>query len=196
MMPNRDVLRKSSPIIVTVIIAILSAWAGYYFNETSTDVELKLASVNYERNHELLNNNETESLNVMPKITLYNTKRSDYPARLFSAKNQIIDCETQQIISEAPSGLNEAIVLPGEDAVINSHINMVLNKTGNYTLQTTVYYLDLKTEEIENIYFYIDFTVYANSDYNKDLYPYKMRFTNYNPYNSQWNFGKKYPLIN
>ncbi len=92
--------------------------------------------------------------------------------------------------------MNEAIVLPGKDAVIHSQISMELNKTGSYTLQTTVYYLDIKTGKLENIYFYRDFAIDTNSKYNKDEYPYKIMPANYDPYNSQWNVGKKYPLIN
>lgn len=73
---------------------------------------------------------------------------------------------------------------------------MILNETGNYTLQTTIYYLDLKTEKRENLNFYMDFEVCSSSQYDKDEYPYLIKLSKYNPYDAHWNMGKKYPLIN
>lgn len=195
-MLNGDNLKKSTAAVVAIISVLIGAGATYILYETSTDAELKLAHVNYEHGYDLINNNKTESLRLMPTISLYNTKHSDYPATLLPAKNQLIDCENYEIISETPSGLGEAIVLPGEAVDIHSRINMQLNKTGNYTLQTTVYYLDVKTGEMETIEFYMDFYVYSNNQYDKDEYPYKMRPAKHDTFNKQWTIGKKYPVLN
>lgn len=195
-MLNRDNLKKSTAAIVAIISVLIGAGATYILYETSTDAELKLAHVNYENSYDLLNNNKTESLRLMPITTLYNTKRSDYPAKLFPAKNQIIDNQNHEIIAESVSGLDKAMILPGEAADICSIIYMTLNKTGNYTLQTTVYYLDVKTGEIETIEFYMDFCVYPNNKYDKDEYSYEMRPAKHDTFNKQWTVGKKYPFLN
>lgn len=183
-------------LVVGIIGAVVGASVGYYLLESSTDTELKLAHVNYENEYHLFNDNKTESLRLMPIITVYNSKRSDYPARLFPAKNQIINCENLHILNEAPSGLNEAIVPSGEAVVIYSGIDMLLNKTGSYTLQTTVHYLDVKTGEMETIEFYKDFEIIPNGNHDKDLYPYKIWSGERDVYNKPWKIGNKFGLLN
>lgn len=111
---NKNNFDKLIPVVGAIAITLIGVFAGYYLHETSAETELKIASVNYEISYELIHDNQTELAVIMPMVTLYNTKRSDYPARLFPEKNQIIDCENREIISEIPSGLDKSIVLPGE----------------------------------------------------------------------------------
>ncbi len=179
--------------------SIIGSYLSFYLLEQETHSELKLISVNYENELFLSNNNQTENVKLIPTIVLYNTKSSNYPAKLFPARQQIIDDQTHEIIRDRPTGLDESqsIILPGDTVTFNHEISMPLCKTGNYTLQTIIYYLDVESGLVKTLEFYFGFQVEPNKNkFDSELYPYSVRLYNeYNPHEKQWKTGKKFPII-
>jgi hypothetical protein len=183
-------------ILAAVGGAVVGAYYGNYLWEKGTYSDLRLSFVDYKINHPLTNNNNTENLMLEPVITLYNSKRSDYPARVVPVKCQIqtTDDGGLVIVANGVGGLENSIVLPGDSITVWSRVSMELNKTGNYTIQKTVEYLDVKSGKVDKIEFHGDFYVYSSDSWDKDLYPYGIRFEDTGIFNERWHIGKKYDI--
>ena len=179
-------------LIIAIVGGIVGSYANYYFLEQTTDTELRLFNVNFEKSYRLIENNETEILELTPQIFLYNDIKSSYPATLFPPNYQIIDNENLEIINNITGGLDKSIVLPGETVTIYGWSPMELIKSGNYTFQVTIYYLDPKSGETKIIEFYNDFLVYPNDDSNKNTHPYYAK-TQFVDSTTRWKYGQKYP---
>lgn len=181
-------------ILAAVGGAVVGAYYGNYLWEQGTYSHLQLSFVDYKVNYPLTNNNNTENLMLEPVITLYNSKRSDYPARVVPVKSQIqtIDDGEIVIVANGVGGLENPIVLPGDSITVWSRVFMELNKTGNYTIQTTVEYLDVKSGKADKIEFHGDFYVYSSDRWDKDSYPYSIRFDETGIFNERWHIGNKY----
>ena len=193
----KSFLDKANPwmaILIVIVAAVIGAYLDHNFHEKETYSKLQLSFVDYKVNHPLTNNNNTENLMLEPVITLYNSKRSDYPARVIPVKSQIIDDEKIAIVANGVGGLENSMVLPGDSITVRSRVSMELNKTGNYTIQTTVEYLDVKSGKADKIEFYGDFYVYSSDSWNKELYPYTIRFEDTGIFNERWHIGKKHDM--
>ncbi|WP_048063151.1 hypothetical protein [Methanococcoides burtonii] len=129
------------------------------------------------------------------EITVYNTERSDFPATLFPPTHQIINCDSLEIVSDRRGGLETKTVLSGEAVTLNNKISMKLNRSGNYTLQTTVWHLDVKNDEVETLEFYRDFHVNPNDGEDSTHYPYITRYPIFDFENTPWTMGNKYNLV-
>lgn len=192
-----SVLDKASPwmaILVVLVAAVVGAHLDHKFHEKETDSKLQLSFVDYKVNYPLTNNNNTENLMLETVITLYNSKRSDYPARVIPVKSQIIDDEKIAIVADGRGGLESSIVLPGDSITVRSRVSMELNKTGNYTIQTTVEYLDIKSGKEDKIEFHGDFYVYSSGGWDNEFYPYTIRFEDTGIFNERWHIGKKHDI--
>ena len=190
---------KVSPwmaILVVLVAAVVGAHLDHKFHEKETYSKLQLSFVDYKVNYPLTNNNNTENLMLEPVITLYNSKRSDYPARVVPVKSQIqtIDDGEIVIVANGVGGLENSIVLPGDPITVRSRVSMELNKTGNYTIQTTVKYLDVKSGKEDKIDFHGNFYIYSSDEWNKELYPYTIDFDDDGIFNERWHIGKKYDI--
>ncbi|MCK4652274.1 MAG: hypothetical protein KAT13_04225 [Methanosarcinales archaeon] len=192
-------LDKASPwiaILVVLVAAVGGAYLNHTFHEKETYSKLQLSFVDCKVNYPLTNNNNTENLMLEPVITLYNSKRSDYPDRVVPVKSQIqtIDDGEIVIVANGVGGLENSIVLPGDPITVRSSVFMELNKTGNYTIQITVEYLDVKSGEANKIEFHEDFYVYSSDGWDKELYPYTIGFEGTGVFNERWHIGKKYDI--
>jgi hypothetical protein len=178
---------------VVILAAVGGAYYGHHLWEQETHSKLQLSFVDYKVNYPLTNNNNTENLMLETVITLYNSKRSDYPARVVPVKSQIqtIDDGEIVIVANGGGGLESSIVLPGDSITVRSRDSMELNKTGYYTVQTTVEYLDVKSGKADKIDFHGNFYIYSSDEWNKELYPYTIDFENTGVFNERWHIGKK-----
>ena len=189
---KKTYLSISIALIIAVVGGIVGSYANYYFLEQTTDTELRLFNVNFQKSYQLIENNETEILELKPQIFLYNDAKSSYPATLFPPNYQIIDNENLEIINDIDGGLDTSIVLPGETVIIYGWVPMKLIKSGAYTFQATIYYLDPKSGETKTIEFYNDFLVYPNDDSYKNTHPYRAK-TQFVDSTTRWIEGQKYP---
>lgn len=187
-----DLSKVCIALIIAVVGGLVGSYTNYYLLEQTTDTELRLFNVNFEKSYRLIENNETEILELTPHIFLYNDAKSSYPATLFPPNYQIIDNENLEIINDNKGGLDTSIVLPGETVIIYGWSPMELIKSGNYTFQVTIYYLDPKLGETKTIEFYNDFLVYPNDGSDKNAYPYDAK-TKFVDSTTRWNYGQKYP---
>lgn len=189
---------KNNKILVSIFILFIIVSALPIFVEGLTVIEsfifpekiekqetlLKISGVNYEVSHYLTNNNNTENLELEIKITLYNSNQSDCLGRVIPIHSKIIDNEASTVVGNGTGGLEEdSYVKPGDLKTFYSNAHMPLNQTGNYTIETTVEYLNVESGELEELYIIRDF--YILPDNGKKLYPYILRFKN------GWHIGTK-----
>ena len=164
----------------------LTVFGSFIFPEKIEKQEtlLKISGVNYEVSHYLTNNNNTENLELKIKITLHNSNQSDCIGRVIPIQSKIIDNEAYTVVGNGTGGLEEdSYVKPGDLKTFYSNAHMPLKQTGNYTIETTVEYLNVESGEFEE--FYIIRKFYILPDNEKKLYPYILKFKN------GWHIGKK-----
>ena len=63
----------------------------YFLSEKETHPNLIISFVNSELSYSNSSNGIFDILTIQPTIEVYNTKRSDYPARILSVKSKIFD---------------------------------------------------------------------------------------------------------
>src|SRR5665648_454358 len=173
--------------LVTIIAAFVGGYVSYMLVEGESYSNLQLSNVKFERGYIYQNNNTTEFIEIKRIITLFNTKRADYPARISAVRSEIIDDDNLTSVTNTSSGFESTIVLPGDSIDINSQFIMKLNKPGNYTIQTTVKYLDVKSGKLENLYFFSQIIVSSSNSYSEQ--PYIARFKNIGIFNEFWTIG-------
>ena len=175
---ERSDIRSIITILVLIVIAIatiLATYDIYFLSEEETHPNLKISSANpelsYNRNRSI--NGFNDILFIEPTISIYNTKRSDYPAKLISVKGKILDAATEQVIvgdQHLPMTGGDAVIDSGENTKFSTQIQMELNKTGNYTTQITIEYVDLKDYTLKSIDLYYEFEIKEQRYGNQILY--------------------------
>ena len=158
-------------------IATISAMNKIHdLSEKETHPNLILSYVNYEPEYKNSSNGLYDILLIKSYVTVHNTKRFDYPARIVSVKSKILDYDTGKVIvdNNRSSILGEGnvrIVDAGETKKFYTEIRMNLNSTGNYVTQTTIEYEDLKDNAPKNIAFYNMFELNEETfEINKSKY--------------------------
>ena len=174
-------------LLFTSILTIENTKKIYLLSEKETHPNLIISSVNYELPYSNSSNGTHDILTIKPSIIVYNTKRSDYPARILSVKSKIIDDKTGQAIVDDNESVilghgNIRIVGGGEYVEFYTEIKMNLNKTGNYTTQTAIKYKDLKNYSLQSIDFYNKF----------ELIEYRAELKEVGDFNESWVIGKIY----
>ena len=190
-------------LIITSSATIYAMYKIYLLSEKETHPNLIISSVNYELPYSNSSNGTYDILTIKPSIIVYNTKRSDYPARILSVKSKIIDDETGQAIVDNNKSVilghgNIRIVGGGEYVEFYTEVKMNLNKTGNYTTQTTIKYQDLKDYSPQSIEFYNKFELKEESFENK-ITIYRAELKEVGDFNEFWAIGKIYdqcPQVN
>ena len=196
-MSNSEKSNLSGFVITLLVIlaglfgGVIGSYANYYFMDKTTDTELRLSYVHNEFSPRLIENNETELLEIKTEIILYNDQKASYPATLLPPKYEIIDNENLKVIDNSSGSFDKKIVKPGEIVTIYGLSSIKLTKSGNYTLQATIYYLDPKLATNKTIEFYTDFIVYSNNGLNKNSYYGNIVF---DEHLIGWKNGRKYPF--
>lgn len=181
------------PITVTIITS--SVMYGIYLqSENETHPNLIISYVNDISTYDNITQNDgTYNLyKIKKEITLYNTKRSDYPARIVSVKSKIHNTDKNRLIVDNNYSSfishDDRIIGAGESVKFETEIyNMELNKTGNYTSKTIIKYVDLKDSTLKSIGFYCEFEIKEKYDFNLKLYRPK--------YNEVGNFDEQWAII-
>ena len=186
----KSFLHSASPWI-SMFITVVAAFGGGYYSYMLVEGEsysnLQLSNVKFERGYDYRNNNTTEYVEIDRIITLFNTKRADYPARISAVKSEIIDDDKHTSVENASSGFESTIVLPGDSIDINSQFTLKLNRVGNYTIQTTVEYLDVKSGELEKLYFFNQIIISSSNIYPEQ--PYVMNYKKLGIFDEFWMRG-------
>jgi hypothetical protein len=182
-------------ILVLIIIAIETINATnkiYYLSEEETHPNLIISRANSELESDRTRIGFNDLLFIKPTISIYNTKRSDYPARLISVKGKILDVDTEQVIvrdKPLPMGGGDAVIDSGENTNFSTEIQMELNKTGNYTTHITIEYVDLKDYTRQSIDLCYKFEVKEQTDGNQILYEATLKKVG--DFDELWAIGKK-----
>lgn len=166
-------------------------------SEKETHSNLIISFVNYELIYSNSSNGIFDVLTIEPSIRVYNTKRSDYPARILSVKSKIFDDETGQVVvvdnnrSIILGRGNIRIVGDGESVEFYTEVEMNLIKTGNYTTQTAIEYQDLKNYSLQSIDFYNEFELKEES-FENEIILYRAELKEIGDFNEFWAIGEKY----
>ena len=198
-MEKQDVLMyaKIGLSVAGIVALIITSYATistmnkiHDLSEKETHPHLILSYVNYEPTYSNSSNGLYDILLMKAHITVHNTKRSDYPARIVSVKNKILDYDTGKVIvdNNHSSIMGEGdvrIVDAGETKIFRTEIQMNLNSTGNYITQTTIEYKDLKDNARKSINFYNMFELKEETfEINKSRYAAELK--NFGKYNERW----------
>ena len=197
----QDIL--SGVAILALIItsgATISAMNQIYdLSEKDTHPNLILSHVNYEPEYKNSSNGLYDILLIKSYITVHNTKRSDYPARIVAVKSKILDSDTGQVIvDDKHSSIlgegNVRIVDAGETKEFYTEIQMNLNSTGNYVTQTTIEYEDLKDHSSKSIPFYNMFELNKETfEINRSKYTAELK--EIGKFNEFWEEGTYIPHL-
>ena len=166
-------------LIITSIATIYAMYEIQVLSEKETHPNLIISHINQELTYSNSSSGFFDILLIKPSITVYNTKRSDYPARIFSVKCKILDVETGNVVVDNKHsiilGAGNTVIDSGENINFYTQIQMKLNKTGNYTTQTTIEYVDLKDYSLRDIDFYNQFEIKERRRGNQTLYRAKLK---------------------
>ena len=182
-------------IFVLIVIAIATIGATnniYYLSEEEKHPNLIISHANSELTFDRTRIGFNDVLFIEPTISIYNTKRSDYPARLISVKGKILDAETEQVIvgdKPLPMTGGDAVIDSGQNTKFTTQIQMELNKTGNYTTYVTIEYVDLKDYTRQTIDLCYKFEVKEKTYGNQILY--EARLKEVGDFDELWAIGKK-----
>ena len=182
-------------IVVLIVIAIptiLATYEIYYMSEEETHPNLIISQANSELTYDRTRIGFNDILIIKPTISIYNTKRSDYPARLISVKGKIFDDNTEQVIVGdkcIPMTGGDAVIDSGENTKFSTQIQMELNKTGNYTTLIAIEYVDLKDYTLQSIDLCYKFEVKEQTNGNQILY--EARLKEVGDFNELWAIGKE-----
>ena len=189
--------------IIAIIALLITSYATientkkiYFLSEKETHPNLIISFVNSELSYSNSSNGIFDILTIQPTIEVYNTKRSDYPARILSVKSKIFDDKTGQVIVDTNRSRiigrgYDRIVEGGESVEFYTEVEMNLIKTGNYTTQTTIEYQDLKDYSLQSIDFYNEFEIKEES-FENEIILYRARPKEIGDFNEFWAIGKKY----
>lgn len=183
-------------LLITSNLTIENTKKIYFLSEKETHPNLIISSVNYELPYSNSSNGTYDILTIKPSIIIYNTVRSDYPARILSVKSKIVDDKTGQAIVDTNESVilghgNIRIVVGGEFVEFYTEVKMNLNKTGNYTTQTAIVYKDLKNNSNQSIYFYNEFEL-KEELFENEIIIYRAQLKEVGDFNEYWAIGKKY----
>ena len=183
-------------LIITSVATISAMNKIHVLSEKETHPNLIISFVNYELPYSNSSNGILDVLTIEPSIRVYNTKRSDYPARILSVKSKIFDDETGQVVVDNNRSIilgrgNIRIVGDGESVEFYTEVEMNLIKTGNYTTQTAIEYQDLKDYSLQSIDFYNEFEIKEES-FENEIILYRARPKEIGDFNEFWAIGKKY----
>jgi hypothetical protein len=180
--------------IIISFVAMITTIIIYDLSEKETHPNLIISSVKYDLPYSNSSNGTFDILTIKPSIIVYNTIRSDYPARILSVKNKIIDDKTGQAIVDN----NESLII-GEGTIriidsggtkkFHTEIQMKLNKTGYYKTLTTIEYVDLKDYTLKYIHFYNKFELTEELFENQTII-YRANLKEVGDFNEFWTLGK------
>lgn len=183
-------------LIITSVATISAMNKIHVLSEKETHPNLIISFVNYELSYSNSSNGIFDILTIEPSIRVYNTKRSDYPARILSVTSKIFNDETGQVVVDNNRSMilgkgNIRIVDDGESVEFYTKVEMNLIKTGNYTTQTTIEYQDLKDYSLQSIDFYNEFELKEKS-FENEIILYRAELKEIGDFNEFWTIGKKY----
>ncbi|TFH42984.1 MAG: hypothetical protein E4G94_05505 [ANME-2 cluster archaeon] len=182
-------------IVVLIVIAIptiLATYEIYYMSEEETHPNLIISQASPELTYDRTRIGFNDIIIIEPTISIYNTKRSDYPARLILVKGKILDDNTEQVIvgdKHIPMTGGDAVIDSGENTKFSTQIQMELNKTGNYTTLIAIEYVDLKDYTRQSIDLCYKFEVKEQTNGNQILY--EGRLKEVGDFNELWAIGKE-----
>lgn len=186
-------------LIITSSATIHTSYQIHNLSEKETHSNLIISFVSYELFYSNSSNGFYDLLTIRLDITVHNTKRSDYPARIISVKNKISDESEQVIVGNNDSSIigegNVRLIDTGETKEFSTEIQMNLNKTGNYTTQTTIEYVDLKDNTLKYIDFYNEFELEKKLFGNQNI-RYEASLKKVGDFNELWALGKYNQRLN